>query len=64
MARNRNRMALLNAIDFTLFADFYQFYLQDESIDQDWSESWDQEATELMSAIAAKSVQSSGSRRR
>jgi hypothetical protein len=38
-------MALLRATDFTLFADFYQFYLQDETVDEDWSNTWDKEAT-------------------
>jgi hypothetical protein len=45
-------MTLLGSFDFTLFADFYQFYLQDESVDEDWSNSWNKEATDRMLAVA------------
>jgi hypothetical protein len=45
-------MALLKSIELTLFADYYQFYLQDEPVDEDWSGSWNQEATDRMLAVA------------
>ena len=45
-------MALLKSIDLTLFADYYQFLLQDEPVDEDWSDSWNQEATDRMLAVA------------
>ncbi len=45
-------MALLSATDFTLFADYYQFYLQDETVDEDLSNAWDKAATDRMLAVA------------
>lgn len=38
--------------DLELFADYYQFYLQDELADGDLSDSWTKEATDRMLAIA------------
>jgi hypothetical protein len=35
-----------------LFADYHQFYLQDELVDTDWSSSWTEEATSRMLAVA------------
>ena len=35
-----------------LFADYHQFYLQDEPVGGDLSESWSQEAVERMFAVA------------
>jgi hypothetical protein len=45
-------MALVSSADLTLFADFFQFYLQDESVDEDWSDSWNDDATSRMLAVA------------
>ena len=45
-------MTLLKSIDLTLFADYYQFYLQDETMGEDWSDAWNQEATDRMLAVA------------
>lgn len=41
---------------FSLFADYFQFYLQDELADGDLSESWDEEATARMLALAPGTV--------
>src|SRR5450432_2054901 len=38
--------------EFTLFADYFQFYLQDEPVEGDLSESWPQEAVDRLLAIA------------
>jgi hypothetical protein len=38
--------------EFSLFADYFQFYLQDESVKGDLSESWIQEAVDRLLAIA------------
>jgi hypothetical protein len=37
---------------FDLFADYYQFYLQDELVDGNLGDSWTQEATDRLLAIA------------
>ncbi len=41
---------------FTLFADYFQFYLQDESVDGDLSDSWTQEAVDRLLAIAPGTI--------
>ncbi len=38
--------------EFTLFADYFQFYLQDEAVEGDLSEGWTQEAVDRLLAIA------------
>jgi hypothetical protein len=38
--------------EFKLFADYYQFYLQDESVSGDLSESWTQDAVDRLLAVA------------
>lgn len=37
---------------FTLFADYHQFYIQDESADGDLSDAWSQEAEQRLLAVA------------
>jgi hypothetical protein len=41
---------------FELFADYFQFYLQDESVKEDLSESWTQEAADRLLATALGTV--------
>jgi|SRR5579864_3918681 len=41
---------------FTLFADYFQFYLQDEGVDGDLSDSWTQEAIDRLLAIAPGTI--------
>jgi hypothetical protein len=42
--------------EFKLFADYFQFYLQDESADGDLSDSWTREAVERLLAIAPGTI--------
>lgn len=46
----------LQRFEFKLFADYHQFYLQDESAVGDLSESWTQEATDRLLAVAAGTI--------
>jgi len=41
---------------FELFADYHQFYLQDEKVDGNLSDSWTPEATERLLAIAPGTI--------
>ena len=41
---------------FNLFADYFQFYLQDEAIDGDLSDSWTDEAVARLLAVAPGTV--------
>jgi hypothetical protein len=41
---------------FNLFADYFQFYLQDEAIDGDLSDSWTDEAVTRLLAVAPGTV--------
>jgi hypothetical protein len=41
------------AHEFTLFADYFQFYIQDESAEADLSAAWTEEAVERMLAVEA-----------
>lgn len=41
---------------FTLFADYFQFYLQDESADGNLSDSWNEEAVTRLLAVAPGTV--------
>jgi hypothetical protein len=45
-------MALIESHAYRLFADFFQFYLQDEPVEGDLSDAWSEEATSRMLAIA------------
>jgi hypothetical protein len=42
----------VRSLKFSLFADYFQFYIQDEAVDGDLSASWSEEATERLLAIA------------
>ncbi len=42
---------LLEKYEFELFADYNQFYLQDEKADGDLSDSWTEKANEMLLAI-------------
>ncbi len=44
--------APLHQYDLELFADYYQFYLQDEGADSDLSDAWSDEATDRLLAVA------------
>ena len=42
--------------EFELFADYHQFYLQDEDADGDLSDSWTQQATDNLLAFAPGTI--------
>lgn len=42
--------------EFELFADYYQFYLQDEQVDGNLSDSWTDEAVDRLLAIAPGTI--------
>lgn len=42
----------MQSFAFDLFADYFQFYVQDENADVDWSDAWNEEATSRMLAVA------------
>ncbi len=46
----------MRAIQLQLFADYFQFYLQDEAVKGDLSDSWTKEATARMLAVAPGTV--------
>ena len=41
---------------YELFADYHQFYLQDEQADGDLSDSWTQSATDILLALAPGTI--------
>ena len=43
-------MTVINEIKLELFADYFQFYIQDEKVDGDLSDKWTTEAVELLLA--------------
>ena len=47
---------MVRRFEYELFADYHQFYLQDESVVGDLSDSWTQEATNRMLAIAPGTI--------
>jgi len=47
---------IVQRFEYELFADYHQFYLQDESAVGDLSDSWTQEATARMLAIAPGTI--------
>lgn len=49
-------MIHLQRFEYKLFADYYQFYLQDETATGDLSESWTQEAVDRLLAIAPGAI--------
>ena len=42
--------------EFELFADYHQFYLQDEEADGDLSDSWTEQAVQLLLALAPGTI--------
>lgn len=46
----------MSAIELTLFADYFQFYLQDESAQEGLADSWTDEATNRLLAVASGSI--------
>jgi hypothetical protein len=47
---------LTRKFDFVLFADYFQFYLQDESAEGDLSESWTQDAVDRLLALTSGTI--------
>jgi hypothetical protein len=46
----------MQRFEYTLFADYFKFYLQDESADGDLSNSWTQEAVDRLLAVAPGTI--------
>jgi hypothetical protein len=46
----------MQRIELSLFADYYQFYLQDEKAKGDLSDSWNPEATQNLMALAPGTI--------
>lgn len=46
----------MRSLNFSLFADYFQFYLQDEAASGDLSQSWDEEATGRLLAVAPGTI--------
>lgn len=44
------------SLELSLFADYFQFYIQDEGVAGDLSQSWNQEATDRLLAIAPGTI--------
>lgn len=49
-------MSSIKKLHFELFADYYQFYFQDESVEGDLSDSWTEETTNRLLATALGTV--------
>lgn len=47
---------ILNTHEFELFADYFQFYLQDEQVDGNLGDSWDQDAMDRLMALAPGTI--------
>ena len=46
----------MKSFELSLFADYFQFYIQDEAVMGDLSRIWDEEATARMLAIAPGTI--------
>jgi hypothetical protein len=46
----------MQRFEYTLFADYFQFYLQDEGAEGDLSNSWTQEAVDRLLAVAPGTI--------
>ncbi len=46
----------MSTIELTLFADYFQFYLQDESAEEGLADSWTEEATNRLLAVASGTI--------
>lgn len=49
-------MTVLHSAQFEIFADYFQFYLQDEAADEDWGAFWTDETVERMLAVGQCTV--------
>jgi hypothetical protein len=49
-------MPVIKSLALNLFADYFQFCLQDEDVDTDWSDAWTEEAVSRMLAVAPRAV--------
>lgn len=47
---------MMRRFEYKLFADYHQFYLQDECVTGDLSESWTQEAVDRLLAVARGTI--------
>jgi hypothetical protein len=47
---------MMRGFEYKLFADYYQFYLQDECVTGDLSDSWTQEAIDRLLAVAPGTI--------
>jgi len=47
---------IITSHSFELFADYHQFYLQDEQVDGDLSDSWTEQATKDLLAVAPGTI--------
>ncbi|HEV3315366.1 MAG TPA: hypothetical protein VG488_00305 [Candidatus Angelobacter sp.] len=47
---------MMQRFEYTLFADYFQFYLQDESTEGDLSNSWPPEAVDRLLAVAPGTI--------
>ena len=46
----------MKSFELALFADYFQFYIQDEAAKGDLSEAWSEEATDRLLAIAPGTI--------
>jgi hypothetical protein len=46
----------MRSLELSLFADYFQFYIQDEAANGDLSESWNEEATARLLAVAPGTI--------
>ena len=46
----------MKSFELTLFADYFQFYIQDEAANGDLSDAWNKETTERLLALAPGTV--------
>lgn len=49
-------MKHMSAIELTLFADYFQFYLHDELAQESLADSWTDDATDRLLAVASGSI--------
>lgn len=49
-------MTVLHTTELEIFADYFQFYVQDEGVDEDWGTFWTDETVERMLAVGDCSV--------
>ena len=45
-------MTVMHTTELEIFADYFQFYLQDEAVNEDWGAFWTDETVERMLADA------------